>query len=751
MSTTRNTKTKANHAKIQINGYITKAAESGDINVLLKTIASHLDDMNDINLATSMHRVGKLVTRKETKSPDKVIAHPVFEQLYKLVRSRIVDHPKRAGSGEAKSKIKVFMPLQCMSVIAWSYSVMKLHDEEVLAAIAELAAPRLHEFQPFEIAQLLWAFAKLGLPQPELFGAASRRLLHREAGEFKGLCLSMIAWSFSAVEVHDLRLFRSLAEELPVYASDLRPQELSTTLKAFAEVGLFDEKLFTAFGSSAAMQEKVQTFTAQELADILLAFAKAGRLHETLFAHAGPVIIQKRWLMTAHNISTLFWVFATLQVPNCQPMLTALLEAFIFIGKSATVDDVSRVLTASVRLRRLCLCTADLLMYIAQTREHKTLEGALVALPTDDLLLVASAWSKLELPPPANFDILVRESVRRCPSLDVTELTAMLECALEASCQPGLAPCMGTSWVAASTRALAPLLDKAPAGDVEKVRSMLSNFEGSPSITEASKLQDFLPHFVKQSKFASNATTKFDSDATTKFDNNATTVSVSFRLFESSEESTSEDGLWESIRKQSAAKAKTGDKARNTGTSWTSAQGQHTKSEEVPTPHRSLSEVLEGQRLGWADVVRIAQRLLFEVDACTSVHGMGAVRSVGCSSITLDDNLHPHLTFKDAGVDWWSPEEEHGSIDTVGKWPQLSFRLGLLIRCMLLTGSSDPYDDSSCERTRSCPELVKELINSCLRLGAHEGVPTRPVVEASLAVMVMQSDLVTAHCSRARS
>eukprot|EP00405_Crypthecodinium_cohnii_P032054 CAMPEP_0206516054 /NCGR_PEP_ID=MMETSP0324_2-20121206/63167_1 /ASSEMBLY_ACC=CAM_ASM_000836 /TAXON_ID=2866 /ORGANISM="Crypthecodinium cohnii, Strain Seligo" /LENGTH=90 /DNA_ID=CAMNT_0054008971 /DNA_START=20 /DNA_END=289 /DNA_ORIENTATION=- len=89
------------------------------------------------------------------------------------------------------------MPVHCMAVIVWGLAVMKHPAPELFRAVAELAVTRIDDFQAFEFCQLLWAFAKSGIEAYALFRAAARRLKSRRDGDMKGLCLSMLAWSFS--------------------------------------------------------------------------------------------------------------------------------------------------------------------------------------------------------------------------------------------------------------------------------------------------------------------------------------------------------------------------------------------------------------------------------------------------------------------------------------------------------------------------------------------------------------------------
>mmetsp|Transcript_14648 Transcript_14648/g.40199 ORF Transcript_14648/g.40199 Transcript_14648/m.40199 type:complete len:84 (+) Transcript_14648:429-680(+) len=82
-----------------------------------------------------------------------------------------------------------------------------------------------------------------------------------------------------------------------------------------------------------------------------------------------------------------------------------------------------------------------------------------------------------------------------------------------------------------------------------------------------------------------------------------------------------------------------------------------------------------------------------------------------------------------------SPEEILGQASDDDPWPALSFRLGLLLHCMA-------------QRITNYPALLSDIAQACLRESGHGGVPDRGVVEASLAVLAIQAQLVCAHPRR---
>jgi len=542
---------KALQGKMMINGYIISAAETGNPSVLLETIEQHLPSMNDINLATALHRVAKSSTCKGSKDLQFFTSSPTLKQLYETVSKRILDHSLRKGGTAAFSgSRRAEMPVPTMGVIAWSCAMMKMRDEELFSAIADIAAPRMHELQPFELAQMLWSFAKIGLSAPALFEAAARRVLHRQAGEFKGLSLAMTAWAFAAAGVRNEVLFCSLAAELVQHADDLRPQELSDTLWACAEMNIDCPALFESFGWAVA--SKVKVLKLQELADALWALGAAGHTHAAVFAQASPVIMQKRGVLTPQNIANLAFAYEKLRVPELHQVLPALLETAASKFSKFQACDLTKTLVAGVQAE---MVSADFVGRLARHCSHKLLQDMLSEMPTGSLLDMLTLWSRAIVAPPRLFDAAVQESLSRCSTLDAPMLIKTLRCALSISMNPLLASRTGPAWIAAASDELARGVAELTTADAEQLKAIMGEFYQSPAISAVLPLQIALGGGAASPK----PQQKFDSDTTvvsTRCPSDCSTEDRDLlaKQLWSSVMKPSGDDVWASMRKQSSAK-----------------------------------------------------------------------------------------------------------------------------------------------------------------------------------------------------
>jgi len=351
--------------------------------------------------------------------------------------------------------------------------------------------------------------------------------------------------------------------------------------------------------------------------------------------------------------------------------------------------------------------------------------------------------------------------------------------------------------------------------DVAKLQAMFSEFSQSPAISAVLPLQIALGKACKpkpQQKFDSNTTvisTRCPSDCSTE------DRDLLAKQLWSSVMNPSEGAVWASIRKQSSAK----EKALLSGSSDAKAASPALQVSIPPPPGlapdgreptkiigaampgqaptcqftktsadaffmdaeilgeenhvtTSLSSWLaqrcaQGEKMTCAQAAKLASSILSEADAAVSQHGSAALRAVQCDSIYLDKDLVPHLqpaNTTHANHSWLSPEEAVGSAGAEAVWAALSYRIGLLLHCVAVSGSPDPYPDRSDDAVicgllraaKGCGEpeapcglgnsngsssrssLMQNVISSCLRL-SRPGPPDRRVVETSLAVISMQA------------
>jgi hypothetical protein len=294
--------------------------------------------MNGINLATAFHRLAKLAVVNDPamwSNHQFLKQSRIFDILVRTVVLHITHHsmigigpdpiPEREEDYEPLPE-SMEMPVTSMSIVSWSFTTLRLRHEPLFAKIEWLISPRMDQLKPFEFSNLLWAFSKMCLSSDRLFEAAAVRMQHRRKYEFKSQCLATVAWSFTTSEKESPETFASIANELSEVAEDMKPQEISNTLWAFAKNRCNNMDLFNLLGHVAIKKNKIQDFKSQELSITVWAFATVGARNDILFNHVEYLAIAKRGQMSPQHISNILLAYAKLKVELKTHMPQKLLE-----------------------------------------------------------------------------------------------------------------------------------------------------------------------------------------------------------------------------------------------------------------------------------------------------------------------------------------------------------------------------------------------------------------------------------------
>mmetsp|Transcript_184302 Transcript_184302/g.584468 ORF Transcript_184302/g.584468 Transcript_184302/m.584468 type:complete len:1189 (+) Transcript_184302:96-3662(+) len=446
------------HNKV-INRQVTMIAELGDMAQLLDIIQVYMPDMNGLNLTTAFHRIAKLSANDSDQKVTQLKNHGTFKALYREVWNHVSHHSLSDGDtakgGGKKSaaqegseeqgldpatilKLKSErpegweMPVPCMSIVTWSCATMRIRDQRLFDAIAEIVSARLDALKSFELSNLLWAYAKVALVPPNLFESARQRIATRAPNEFKGQCLSTIAWAFATAERRDPVVFEILAAELKATASELKTQEISNTLWAFAKSRAVDSELFEMLGNVAVEEPRIWMFKSQELSNTVWAFATLCFHHTLLFSKVEKAAVVKRQEMVPQNIANILWAYAKLQVPTSH-MFWALLQVACSQLSQYKRQELSTVIWSA---SQVCPQQAEFFGMAARLCCHRLKEFSpnAIANLTRDL-------SCVEMNEPWFFITIMKEGTRRLPHFDPGALCILLRGALKASKNPSLSSC----------------------------------------------------------------------------------------------------------------------------------------------------------------------------------------------------------------------------------------------------------------------------------------------------------------------
>ena len=140
------------------------------------------------NLATSVHRVGKLGEHR--------------------VRS---DRRLPPLAEKCRRRIDAFAP-QELANTAWGFAKTDFIERVLFIAIAVEALKRLGDFNSQNLANTVWAFAKADVAAEALFKAIAAAAL-RCIGEFKAQEMANTVWAFATADVVAQTLFKAIAKE----------------------------------------------------------------------------------------------------------------------------------------------------------------------------------------------------------------------------------------------------------------------------------------------------------------------------------------------------------------------------------------------------------------------------------------------------------------------------------------------------------------------------------------------------------
>eukprot|EP00929_Paragymnodinium_shiwhaense_P074985 TRINITY_DN38345_c0_g2_i1.p1 TRINITY_DN38345_c0_g2~~TRINITY_DN38345_c0_g2_i1.p1 ORF type:complete len:927 (+),score=223.10 TRINITY_DN38345_c0_g2_i1:124-2904(+) len=259
-----------------INGKLVAAAQTGDVHILVQTIEANLPQMNLVNLATALHRLAKC-TAGDTKSQALIRRHRVMSEMAAAVKQAL----ERAEANNA--------PPQCqaLSNIIWAMATFQAVDLGLLALVADMSSRNVSHFKSFELSSALWAFAKLGDLDGQVWAMAAPLFetacvqVHRNVREYSFRCLVMVAWACATARYQDEEMIYCLAEHVLPSLNVASCQELEQIAWAFSSAGLRYHAFFLELARKATA--RLGEFTPADLFSVLLSVARGGVLDEDFY------------------------------------------------------------------------------------------------------------------------------------------------------------------------------------------------------------------------------------------------------------------------------------------------------------------------------------------------------------------------------------------------------------------------------------------------------------------------------------
>jgi hypothetical protein len=239
--------------------------------------------MNLVNLVTSVHRLGKLVSNDVNAQTD-LAQDPTFANLCGAIH----DHLKAAASKEIQP--------QTLSNIVWALATARYVDSSLVSVAVKIALPNIASFKYFELSTFLWAVAKLSsfaqdefiaIPLKDLFEKVANHLVSNNVTlTFRSL--SMISWAAATAKQKNFKLMSFAATQMTPRIGEAGNQEMANAMWAFGALGLNHSELFEAIANQAI--PGLHTLKAQELSNMLWGMASNGFFHDDFFRHTVKVV-----------------------------------------------------------------------------------------------------------------------------------------------------------------------------------------------------------------------------------------------------------------------------------------------------------------------------------------------------------------------------------------------------------------------------------------------------------------------------
>ena len=172
----------------------------------------------------------------------------------------------------------------------------------------------LDYFKPQELSNTVWAFARIGVPNPELFKKVGDHIAGLDSLEwFHPQDLSITAWAFATAGVSHPGLFKKIGDHVAELGSlgPFHSQALSNTAWAFATAGVSHPELFKKIEDHVAGLGSFDSFNSQALSNTAWAYATARRFYRRLFEKLVTEATVKKDRFNEQVISNFLWACAT--------------------------------------------------------------------------------------------------------------------------------------------------------------------------------------------------------------------------------------------------------------------------------------------------------------------------------------------------------------------------------------------------------------------------------------------------------
>lgn len=366
------------------------------MNKRYQTVLAVVRDVGDyigaVNLATAMHRLGRLVRSARVKNPG-VLNHVVKHQQYKELLDKTEDfidtmEPRAlanflwgmAALGDQKNtgivlrlgnRLMEIDPMELktqeISNVVWSLATLEMQMPDLMDRMLCAACDRINECVPQALSNMIWACATLRHHNPRFIAAVAESASPR-LDTFQSQTLANTLWAYSVLGVYPSELFNIAADEIV----DRLTLKDKATASVKAHRLLKKPRILQSNNKNSKPsqnpkniereQKAYYEFRGQEISNVLIAYARGCIIHPELLECleeelCGSVSVEtdgiieeidRLELFTSQALTNTLWAFATLRWYPAR-LLPCITQAMGKLVRKMTAQELANSLWSYAR------------------------------------------------------------------------------------------------------------------------------------------------------------------------------------------------------------------------------------------------------------------------------------------------------------------------------------------------------------------------------------------------------------------
>ncbi|KAJ1446586.1 hypothetical protein M885DRAFT_244102 [Pelagophyceae sp. CCMP2097] len=155
----------------------------------------------------------------------------------------------------------------------WAFAKVDYKDQSLFDAVATEALKKVAQFNAQELANTVWAYSKAGVDAYALYDAFAFEARFKIIS-FTPVALSTMVWAYARQRIRAPSLFDAVKRDAEIKVDRFNATELATTLWAFSTAEIDAPELYECFLEPA--EKKMKSFNPHELASLVWAYSMAG-------------------------------------------------------------------------------------------------------------------------------------------------------------------------------------------------------------------------------------------------------------------------------------------------------------------------------------------------------------------------------------------------------------------------------------------------------------------------------------------